>query len=44
VLDKVGMSGLLKDLEMKINRAAEVATPKAKKLFSRAITGGNIYH
>jgi hypothetical protein len=38
------MSGLLKDLEMKINRAAEVATPKAKKLFSRAITGGNIYH
>jgi hypothetical protein len=38
VLDKVGMSGLLKDLEMKINRAAEVATPKAKKLFSQAIS------
>ncbi|MFO7554803.1 MAG: DUF4197 domain-containing protein, partial [Desulfobacterales bacterium] len=38
VLDKVGMSGLLKDLELKLNRAAEVATPKAKKLFSQAIT------
>ena len=38
VLDKVGMSDLLKDLELKLNRAAEVATPKAKKLFSQAIT------
>ena len=38
VLDKVGMSGLLKDLELKLNRAAEKATPKAKKLFSQAIT------
>jgi len=38
VLDKVGMSSMLKDLELKLNRAAEVATPKAKKLFSRAIT------
>jgi hypothetical protein len=38
VLDKVGMSGLLKDLELKLNRAAEIATPKAKKLFSQAIT------
>jgi hypothetical protein len=38
VLDKVGMSGLLKDLELKLNRAAEVATPKAKALFSQAIT------
>lgn len=38
VLDKVGMSGLLKDFELKLNRAAEVATPKAKKLFSQAIT------
>jgi len=37
VLDKFGMSGLLKDLEVKINRAAEVATPKAKKLFLQAI-------
>jgi hypothetical protein len=38
VLDKVGMSGLLKDLELKLHRAAEVATPKAKKLFLQAIT------
>lgn len=38
MLEKVGMSGQLKDLELKLNRAAEVATPKAKKLFSQAIT------
>ena len=38
VLDKVGMSGLLEDLELKLNRAAEVATPKAKELSSQAIT------
>jgi len=38
VLEKVGMSGMLKDLELKLNRAAEAATPKAKKLFSQAIT------
>jgi hypothetical protein len=37
VLDKVGMSSLLNDLELKLNRAAEVATPKAKKLFSQVI-------
>ena len=39
VLAKVGMSGLLDDLELKLNRAAELATPKAKKLFGEAITG-----
>ncbi|MCG6972484.1 MAG: DUF4197 domain-containing protein [Desulfobacterales bacterium] len=38
VLDKLGMSGLLKDLELKLNRTAKVATPKAEKLFSQAIT------
>jgi hypothetical protein len=38
VLDKVGMSGRLDDLELKLNRAAEVATPKAKRLFLHAIT------
>lgn len=38
VLDKIGMAGLLEDLELRLNRAAEVATPKAKKLFSQAIT------
>jgi hypothetical protein len=37
VLDKVGMSHLLDDLELRLNRAAEVATPKAKKLFTQAI-------
>ena len=38
VLDKVGMSQLTDDLELKLNRAAEVATPKAKSLFLQAIT------
>jgi hypothetical protein len=37
-LGKVGMSGLLDDLEAKLNRAAEVATPKAKDLFIQAIS------
>jgi len=38
MLSKLGMSSLLEDLELKLNRAAEVATPKAKQLFSNAIT------
>ncbi len=37
-LGKVGMAGLLDDLETKLNRAAEVATPKAKDLFVQAIS------
>jgi len=37
VLNKIGMSGLLDNLELKLNRAAEVATPKAKELFWLAI-------
>ena len=37
-LKSVGMSGMLDDLETKLNRAAEVAAPKAKKLFIDAIT------
>ena len=36
-LSKVGMSGMMDDLELKLNQAAEVATPKAKKLFLEAI-------
>lgn len=36
-LDKVGMSGMLDDLETRLNRAAEIATPKAKELFKNAI-------
>jgi hypothetical protein len=38
VLGKVGMTSLLEDLELKLNRAAEVATPKAKALFGQAIS------
>ena len=37
VLDRVGMSRLVDDLELKLNRAAEKATPPAKKLFFQAI-------
>lgn len=36
-LNAVGMSYLLDDLELKLNRAAEQATPKAKELFISAI-------
>ncbi len=36
-LSKVGMSSMVDDLELRLNRAAEVATPKAKKLFGDAI-------
>jgi Protein of unknown function (DUF4197) len=38
MLSKVGQSGLLDDLELKLNRAAEAATPKAKKLFWQSIS------
>lgn len=38
VLGKAGMGGILDDLELKMNRAAEMATPKAKKLFWQAIS------
>ena len=37
-LQAVGMSGLADDVELKLNRAAEAAVPKAKKLFWDAIT------
>lgn len=37
-LDKVGMSGMLDDLETRLNRAAEIATPKAKNIFLNAIS------
>ena len=36
-LEKVGMSGMLDDLETRLNRAAEIATPRAKELFLNAI-------
>jgi len=38
VLSTAGMSGAIDDLELKMNRAAEAATPKAKKLFLQAIS------
>jgi hypothetical protein len=36
-LDKIGMSSMLDDLELQLNRAAETATPKAKALFLQSI-------
>jgi len=36
-MSKVGMSGMMDDLELRMNRAAEAATPKAKKLFVDSI-------
>jgi hypothetical protein len=37
-LDRVGMSHLLDDLELRMNRAAEIATPRAKRIFIDAIS------
>ncbi len=37
-LDKIGYSSFTDDLELKLNRAAEAATPKAKTLFMDAIS------
>ncbi len=37
-LTKIGLSRIVDDLELKLNRAAEVATSKAKKLFFQAVT------
>ncbi len=37
VLAKAGMAGMVDDLELKLNRAAEKATPKAKELFAKSI-------
>ncbi|MDX8403421.1 MAG: DUF4197 domain-containing protein [Mariprofundaceae bacterium] len=37
LLNGIGMGYLMDDLELKLNRAAEAATPKAKKLFGHAI-------
>lgn len=38
MLATVGMSQIVDDLELKLNRAAEAATPRAKALFVQAIT------
>ncbi len=37
-LKPFGMAGQLDDLEVRLNRAAEVATPKARRIFVDAIT------
>ena len=37
-LDKVGMGSFADDLELKLNRAAEAASPKARELFLNAIS------
>jgi hypothetical protein len=37
-LSKIGMSNIVDNLELKLNRAAELATSKAKTLFWQAIT------
>ncbi|MBF0200819.1 MAG: DUF4197 domain-containing protein [Desulfamplus sp.] len=37
LLAPMGMSGMVDDLELKLNRAAEAATPKARALFMKAI-------
>ncbi len=37
MLNKVGMGSLTDDLELRLNRAAEAAVPKASKLFGNAI-------
>lgn len=42
MLRKVGMSRLADDLELRLNRAAETAVPKAKTLFGNAITAMTI--
>jgi len=42
MLSKVGMSGLADDLELRLNRAAEAAVPKARKLFFDAISAMTI--
>jgi len=36
-LSTVGMAGMMDDLELRLNRAAEAATPKAKRIFGNAI-------
>jgi hypothetical protein len=41
-LGRVGTFGMVGDLESKLNRAAEAATPKAKKLFWDSISGMNL--
>jgi len=41
-LSAVGMGSMMDDLELKLNRAAEAATPKAKRIFGNAIRSMSI--
>ncbi|MGH1397843.1 MAG: DUF4197 domain-containing protein [Alphaproteobacteria bacterium] len=41
-LSMLGMNGLTRDLETRLNRAAEIATPRAKQYFIAAIQGMTI--
>lgn len=38
VLDRLGLAGMTRDLELKLNRAAEHAAPEARDVFWQAIT------
>jgi len=40
-LSAVGMGSMMDDLEVRLNRAAEAATPKAKRIFGNAIKSMN---
>lgn len=42
IAEKVGLEGSFDDLELKLNEAAEEATPKAKALFVNAIKGMSV--
>ncbi len=42
MLAKAGMSGMLDDLELRMNRAAEAAAPKAVDIFSKAISSMSV--
>lgn len=42
MLAKAGMSGPLDDLELRMNRAAETAAPKAIDIFTKAIAGMSV--
>ena len=42
MLSKAGMSGPLDDLELRMNRAAETAAPKAVDIFSKAISSMSV--
>lgn len=42
MMAKAGMSGMLDDLELRMNRAAEAAAPKAADIFGKAIAGMSV--